>query len=181
MANIQAALNNMLSSAQAGAFIYTQTPEYKKRGEIKELQKEEGILTKEDEDLNTEIENPKEGYVGSNRLVSVYERNKDLDKELYENQLALYKQTGDKKYLEESFKYSPSQRKDWDYLIEEEKKRRSELAGKSAVSNVSTKADTHRNQSNELKVRLDLLSAKERGQLTTMYNRQQKKMTKEEQ
>lgn len=169
MANIQAALNSMLSSAASGAFIATQTPEYKKAKETTELKRQEGILTKESEALTKEIEEAPNKPGTDPRLVSVYERSKDLDKELYENQLALYKQTGNEKYLEESFKYSPSQRKNWDELIEEERNRK-------ITANQTNKANTFRNQLEALAERRDILSAKERGQLKTMLGRHKEEL-----
>ena len=70
MANIQASLNNMLSAAQTGAFIYSQTPAYKeqaaKKEELRDIEKRKVISDKFAEDDVV-------GFMGQEEFAKYYE------------------------------------------------------------------------------------------------------------
>lgn len=159
MANIQAALNSMLSSAQAGAFIYSQTPEYKKQAEIKGLEKQAAELEKEDviQQELTDVDYPAEGTdtekaKWTNEQISVFERSKELAGEQYKNYLALYKKTGDKQYYDMALKYTPSRREVYDEVIEELRK-----PDAKAVQEQEEKAAQQRAQKEALEIRRRIL------------------------
>lgn len=178
MANIQQAVNSILSSAQAGAFLLSQTPAYKKQAEITSLKQEGKVLAQEDKALESNIEEGKD-------LVSSYERSQELDKDLYQHNLALYHKTGEQKYFDEALKYTPSKRSAQDELIAEEKDatkltalkkaKATAEATRAAEASYTTRGLTLEGMLTVLNDRKDVLSAKQRGQLSTIAHTLSKK------
>lgn len=179
MANIQQSINSMLASGTAAAFLATQNPAYKKQAAIQAEKKVGKNLAAESKALEGIIEDPASS---ENKLISSYERSKELDEELYQHNLSMYKNTGDKKYLNEALLYTPSQRKAYDELITVEKEnmknkqegnvKKEEAA---AMKSYTDRALTLENTLAALNERKDLLSAKQRGQLSTITHTVAKK------
>lgn len=174
MANIQQSVNSILSSAQGGAFLFAQTPLYKEQAALTQEKKVGKILAEEDKALNKNIEEGRD-------LVSTYERSKELDEELYRHNLSLYHKTGDKQYFDEALKYTPSRRKDYDELIAEERgtslsgAQRQAAATQQAEASYSQRAFTLQNTMDTLNANKEYLSAKQRGQLSTISHTLAKK------
>lgn len=156
MANIQAALNNMLSAAQTGAFIYTQTPEYKKRGEIKELQKQRKIQEMESEDIESIINDE---TASQNKLYAAAEREKELSAEEYSTMKDLYKLTGDKALYEDMLKRVPSKQGELGKELREQAELEKAAKEEARLAALNEKIETQRRQQASMKWREDFLRA----------------------
>lgn len=172
MANIQQSINSMLSSAQGAAFLFSQTPYYKQQAEVNALKAQSERLSKADETLNEAMENVDEN-TPNQQIISQYEISKDLDKEIYANQMELYKQTGKEEYLTKAQKYTPAQRQNWDELIEEANQ--AAKAGQKAQTSYNNKTNVLRDTIDKVRENKEFLSAKQRGQLETMIHTLDKK------
>lgn len=178
MANIQQSINSILSSAQGGAFLLSQTPYYKQQGQIKALKAESKRLGEADKTLTKQMEEVTP-ETPSSKVIAQYEVSKNLDRDIYENQMALYKTTGKREYLEEAQKFTPAARENWDELIAAERATRSATkaaqASQTAQGSMVTRELTLANTIDTVRANREYLSAKQRGQLETMIHTLDKK------
>lgn len=171
MANIQAALNNMLSSAQAGAFIYTQTPEYKKRGEIKELTKERKTQEMESEhieDIITDLTASEE------KRDAAAEREAELSAEEYSTIKDLYKLTGDKSLYKDILARVPSKQGELGREFREQRALEETEKETARLAALNEKIETQRRQQASMKWREDFLRAG-RDTIPTNYSTKEEK------
>lgn len=161
MANIQAALNSILSSAQGAAFLASQTPQFQRAAEVQELKRE----AKEFKTIGEEISRSYEEGTDAEAEAAA-----ELDVDLTKNEYKVYKKllqkTGDPEYYKQALARVPSKQ---DEALQEFKEAK-------MLNKLEKKIESKRNQSNELTIRIDKLSSKEKGQFMSMYNKQQKKM-----
>lgn len=169
MANIQQSLNAMLASAQTGAFIAQQSPAYKQYAQTNLVKKEQKSLEEQGAELEKILESPEiengtqlPESAAEKRFQAAAKQSDIVDKRYSENQYKLFELTGDKKYLDQALKYSSSN------LAEE-------VEASKIVKPLVQKQNTLRSQFESIIERRDILSAKERGQLDTMYHKHLKK------
>lgn len=150
MANIQQSLNSMLASAQTGAFITQQTPAYKqnaaKKAELLALDKEQKAVT---------------------NLMSAAE---DTNTAEYEDLYEQYREIDLKRAKIEPTKENLRKA---EIVYYEKAEEGSDF--NAIVKPLVKKQNTLRSQLESLIERRDILSAKERGQLDTMYHKHLKK------
>lgn len=164
MASIQQSMNQLLGAAMgaatAGSYMYRQSPTYQRKTEIR--------------NLKSEIEDIEESQAKLGELASGQSDD-------FENTPA-YRAANEL----EATRYAKTQKLlglDWDEatarrlahskgVLEEIARKEAEAAG---LSRVETQSLTHREMFEALLARKEMLSAKEHGQLDTMYHRHLKK------
>lgn len=143
-----------------------QTP-FAKNLEVKhELKKEEKALAAEDKELNAILENPK----NEGEFKGALEQSIALDKELYQHNMAKFKNTGNQEYLKEALKYTPRKREAYSELLDEDMSstNRQAKASKKAQEAYAQRTFTLQDQMDTLAANKEYLSAKQRGQLSTI-------------
>lgn len=154
MANIQAALNSMLSSAQAGAFLYSQTPEFKKRGEIQALQSQRKAQEMESEHIENIITDDTKSQEARHAAA---EREAELAGEEYRTIKDLYKLTGDESLYKDILARVPSKQGELGRELYEQEALEKADKDEKALKEQKEKAAKQRAQKEALEIRRRIL------------------------
>lgn len=171
MASIQQALNQGLAQAMAvgtaAAYGYSQSEGFKKKQEIKTLKSDIENINAAQEKLGEIAADTEDKYGGNFEDTPAYKAADELQPTLYQKRQRLLQLD----WEEDTAKKLANDRAALDDINIKLKKE----AEQGAATRLDTKTFSARNMLEALAERRDLLSAKERGQLTTMLGRNKTK------